>query len=895
MANVHAGRVNRCAKSGRPRAGIRREGSLTAICALLLSLLAGVHTEPARAEDPPPPSTAGFDVVPVIEHLDTPTAFRFTRDGKLFVAEHAGRVKVFDGLEDQDPDILINLTAEVHWRENRGLTGLEVHPDFPDVPWVWLLYSVDSFLGAPAPLYGPSDPRNPEPFGQDRCPGGGDEGCAAGAKLVRLIVDPVTNRVVSSNDVASWATHGTPSHEPWCSQFPSHHVGTVIYGSDGALYVGSGDGANWRTIDYGQLGDQSPSSPTRDNVCGDLVGRLPDGHVDPASSTGGSLRAQALQHFGRRGYEGSVMRIEPVTGATPGTTQHLALGLRNPFRLVERPGTGEFWIGDTGWNDWEEIDVVPTGAIQPGGAASNFGWPCYEGPDPTPQWKDLGNQLCDDMYAGALPFPHQPPAYAYSSFDPDRGGPLPGARLGDCPEPAAGISAIQFYGGTSYPEVFRGGVFFGDSYSGCVFAAQVKEVSEPGGPAHGVPDPETVQLVAVDLQAADIQPGPGDVLYVADVALGRIVALVHGVTCPTDDRLEENDTRASARPVGAGSLGAIACPNDPDWYNLQTDGHSDVTVQLRSTNTGQDLHLSVHPPQRTGSTAGVISGGEADIVTFRAKDSSYGILVDGATGFANYTLTISICSDDRLTNDDPAEPQLLTPSPPIPAVQCPTENVEYYAVQGTPGEVWKVDLTYPASAGSIAIGPVRDPDGALIDSRSVGGEGHQRVQIPITKPGRYGFTLQDASPGVSIPYTLQALPMTALELCPAGLSDAWADISSQARAAVPGTWPIVGNICRDGEEDWFSFAAAASSAQVSAELPYDGQGPGVLSLGLYNADGQLVARAADVNPRQATRRNARLRLSYRSDHDQTLYLRVTGGGGYGNGNHDDYRLDVRLR
>ena len=40
----------------------------------------------------------------------------------------------------------------------------------------------------------------------------------------------------------------------------------------------------------------------------------------------------------------------------------VAYGLRNPFRFTFRPGTNEIWIGDVGWNTWEEIDrlVDPT-------------------------------------------------------------------------------------------------------------------------------------------------------------------------------------------------------------------------------------------------------------------------------------------------------------------------------------------------------------------------------------------------------------------------------------------------------------------------------------------------------------------------------------------------------
>ena len=34
----------------------------------------------------------------------------------------------------------------------------------------------------------------------------------------------------------------------------------------------------------------------------------------------------------------------------------MAYGLRNPFRMIVRPGTSEPWIADVGWNNWEELN-----------------------------------------------------------------------------------------------------------------------------------------------------------------------------------------------------------------------------------------------------------------------------------------------------------------------------------------------------------------------------------------------------------------------------------------------------------------------------------------------------------------------------------------------------------
>ena len=48
-----------------------------------------------------------------------------------------------------------------------------------------------------------------------------------------------------------------------------------------------------------------------------------------------------------------------------------AYGLRNPFRFVLHPETGIPYVGDVGWNEWEELDIASRGR--------NLGWPCYEG------------------------------------------------------------------------------------------------------------------------------------------------------------------------------------------------------------------------------------------------------------------------------------------------------------------------------------------------------------------------------------------------------------------------------------------------------------------------------------------------------------------------------------
>ena len=44
----------------------------------------------------------------------------------------------------------------------------------------------------------------------------------------------------------------------WCQQYPSHSIGTLLFGRDGYLYVSSGDGASFNNVDYGQYGATYP-------------------------------------------------------------------------------------------------------------------------------------------------------------------------------------------------------------------------------------------------------------------------------------------------------------------------------------------------------------------------------------------------------------------------------------------------------------------------------------------------------------------------------------------------------------------------------------------------------------------------------------------------------------
>ena len=66
--------------------------------------------------------------------LTNPTAMRFASDGRVFVTEKSGLIKVFDSLSDPSPSVFADLRSEVYNFWDRGLLGFALDPGFPRNP-----------------------------------------------------------------------------------------------------------------------------------------------------------------------------------------------------------------------------------------------------------------------------------------------------------------------------------------------------------------------------------------------------------------------------------------------------------------------------------------------------------------------------------------------------------------------------------------------------------------------------------------------------------------------------------------------------------------------------------------------------------------------------------------
>ncbi len=271
--------------------------SVAATCVTLSGALPGASAPPALASTLP----AGFQDQVVFSGLKNPSAIAFSPDGRIFVAEKRGIIKVFDSLADTAPDTFADLRTEVYNFWDRGLLGLTLHPNFPATPYVYALYTRDALPGGSAPHWGQP---NTDGDGCPSPPGATTDGCVASGRLVRM---------TASGNVMS----GSPTTliDGWCQQWPSHSMGDLNFGPDGKLYVSAGEGANFDNPDWGQYGGSLPNSPTLANPCGDPPGG-PGVALVPPTAEGGALRSQDVRTTADpAGLNGALLRVDPTTGA----------------------------------------------------------------------------------------------------------------------------------------------------------------------------------------------------------------------------------------------------------------------------------------------------------------------------------------------------------------------------------------------------------------------------------------------------------------------------------------------------------------------------------------------------------------------------------------------------
>ena len=300
----------------------------------------------------------------VSSDLNGAVGIEFVDSNLWYVWERDGIIQIFID-EEKHEKPLLDISAEVSSAGDLGLLGMALHPHFKTNGFVYLLYTVE-------PNYLRHE--GSEPFIQVEA----DEWGATIGRLTRYQVD--TKGFMKVLPESRAVLLGDSIHNGIPVLAPAHGPGGLDFGTDGTLLLGAGDGTTW-------VGHHSGGAEYKEFGY-DSIG-LADGIIDPDEDLG-SYRAQYIDS-----YSGKILRIDPITGlGVPSNpfydpsfpdaprSKVWALGLRSPFRIRIKPGTGStdhgdanpghLYIGDVGGDQYEELNISD-------GPGQNFGWPIYEG------------------------------------------------------------------------------------------------------------------------------------------------------------------------------------------------------------------------------------------------------------------------------------------------------------------------------------------------------------------------------------------------------------------------------------------------------------------------------------------------------------------------------------
>jgi len=171
-----------------------------------------------------------------------------------------------------------------------------------------------------------------------------EAGLDDGTQVIRFVMndtDPPTIDVSSSTTIITWLSGG-------------HNGCTLKFGLDGYLYISTGDGAG-------------PNPPDTRKTGQDITDLL------------SSILRIDIDHP-KNGMNYSIPDDNPFVDQPGARGEVWAYGLRNPWRMSVDRKTGDLWVGDVGWELWEMLNRVESGA--------NYGWAVTEGPaSSNPEWE----------------------------------------------------------------------------------------------------------------------------------------------------------------------------------------------------------------------------------------------------------------------------------------------------------------------------------------------------------------------------------------------------------------------------------------------------------------------------------------------------------------------------
>jgi glucose/arabinose dehydrogenase len=275
-----------------------RESSLVLA---LASLVCAAPKDDARdAPTGQTPNDMTLGVEQVASGLDEPVHLAAPAgDPRLFIVEQPGRIRVVENGKLLEKPFL-DIVNKVGSGGERGLLSVAFHPEYRANGFLFVNYTNKSG-DTRIERYTVSSDRNVANVGS--------------AKLILAIDQPYSN----------------------------HNGGLNLFGPDGMLYIGMGDG--------GSQGDPKGNGQNPNALLAKLL-RINVDRADPYS-------IPPANPYAKGGGRGEVW----------------AIGLRNPWRFTFDRTSGLLYIADVGGDRFEEVNVAPMSA-----AGVNYGWNIMEGP-----------------------------------------------------------------------------------------------------------------------------------------------------------------------------------------------------------------------------------------------------------------------------------------------------------------------------------------------------------------------------------------------------------------------------------------------------------------------------------------------------------------------------------
>ena len=271
----------------------------------LLSLILSCNDAPSASKNP---SSAfpEIQLASVAKGLNQPLGLFHAGDGRLFIVEQGGTIRIWQNgalLEKPFLDVRERVTSG----GEKGLLGLAFHPKFSENRRFFVNYtSPTDGLHTVISEFKVGDQPNEADKNSER--------------ILLTVPQP----------------------------FANHNGGDIVFGPDGFLYIGMGDG-----------GSRNDPHGNGQNLAA-LLGKM--------------LRIDVEQKGEGKQY--GIPADNPFVGRANAAAEVWAYGLRNPWRFSFDGTTGLLYAGDVGQDTREEIDVIRKGR--------NYGWNVMEGTICTP-------------------------------------------------------------------------------------------------------------------------------------------------------------------------------------------------------------------------------------------------------------------------------------------------------------------------------------------------------------------------------------------------------------------------------------------------------------------------------------------------------------------------------